>query len=162
VPFQLVMSKSSPSSRPYEQASVTLSVHMFRAAGQWVVYVYQLPSPSRPSPALPAGGSYAVPLHSWLWLMLRCSLERSRNAGAVIQQANKQQTFLKADGGAMSHAWHPCGSTEAATEFQASRNRLARGMNFFPRTNVVAAKSFSCPPSPNLLAAERRRRCITA
>jgi hypothetical protein len=36
VPFQLVMSRSSPSSKPYEHASVALLVYMFRRAERYM------------------------------------------------------------------------------------------------------------------------------
>jgi len=43
-----------------------VSIYVSRETGLLVACSYQLQGLSRPSPALPEGGSYAEPLHSWL------------------------------------------------------------------------------------------------
>ena len=43
-----------------------VSIYIPRKAELLVASSYQLQGLSRPSPALPADGSYAEPLHSWL------------------------------------------------------------------------------------------------
>ena len=44
-----------------------VSTYVPRKHGLLAAFAYQLQGLSRPSPALPADGSYAGPLHSWLW-----------------------------------------------------------------------------------------------
>ena len=60
-----------------------VSIYVSRKAGLLIASPYQLQGLSRPSPALPEGGSYAEPLHSWLlrdvvigWVLVQVAIER--------------------------------------------------------------------------------------
>jgi hypothetical protein len=60
-----------------------VSIYVSSEDGLLVACSYQLRGLSRPSPALPEGGSYAGPLHSWLlryvvvdWVLVQVAIER--------------------------------------------------------------------------------------